>query len=216
MGGVWLGGHGSPSRNVFVPGVKELFSAGARNHFTHREDPMTDLDSLRYPIGGFQPRPSLSADERESFITEIEHLPTDLRFVVSGLDDRQLDTPYRDGGWTLRQVIHHVADSHMQSYVRYKWAMTEDNPTIKPYDEAAWAELEEARTAPVEVSLKLLEALHARWVIFLRNLTEEDFSRTIHHPESGEVSLETNLQMYAWHGKHHLAHITGLAEREGW
>jgi hypothetical protein len=196
--------------------VKELFADSARNHFNHQERRMTDLDSLRYPIGRFQPRSNLTSEERETLITEIEHLPADLRFVVSGLDGDQLDTPYRAGGWTVRQVIHHVADSHMQSYVRYKWAMTEENPTIKPYDEAAWAELEEARTAPVEVSLTLLEALHARWVMFFRNLTEEDFARTIDHPESGEVSLETNLQMYAWHGKHHLAHITGLAEKEGW
>lgn len=177
---------------------------------------MTDLDALRFPIGPFQPRTGLTADERETLITEIEHLPADLRFVIAGLTDEQLDTPYRPDGWTVRQVVHHLPDSHVQSYIRYKWAMTEDNPAIKTYDEARWAELEEARTAPVELSLDFLHALHARWVVFLRNLTDEDFQRTIQHPEMGSVTLEVNLQLYAWHGKHHLAHITGLAQREGW
>jgi len=177
---------------------------------------MTDHDPLRYPIGPFQPKSGLSPDERETLITEIEHLPADVRFAVAGLTDAQLDTPYRPGGWTVRQVVHHLPDSHVQSYLRYKWAMTEDNPLIKTYEEALWAEMEEARTAPVALSLDFLHALHARWVLFLRNLTDQDYQRTIQHPEMGSVSLETNLQLYAWHGKHHLAHITGVAEREGW
>lgn len=177
---------------------------------------MTELDALRFPIGPLQPRSGLSATEREDLIIEIEHLPADLRFVVSGLSDAQLDTPYRPGGWTVRQVVHHLPDSHVQSYIRYKLAMTEENPLIKTYEEALWAELEEARTAPIALSLDFLQALHARWVVFLRNLTAEDFQRTIQHPELDQVTLETNLQIYAWHGRHHLAHITGLAQREEW
>lgn len=173
---------------------------------------MTDFDSLRYPVGPFRPRPGLTAEEREACITEIEALPSALRTLVKGMDEARHDTPYRSGGWTVRQVVHHLADSHLQSYVRYKWAVTEDNPVIKTYDEAAWAEVEEARSAPVDLSLDLLQALHARWVAFLRNLTAEDFARTIQHPELGEVSLETNLQMYAWHGRHHLGHVRLVAE----
>jgi DinB superfamily len=133
------------------------------------------------------------------------------------LDQGQLDTPYRPGGWTVRQLVHHVADSHLNSYVRFKWATTEDRPTIKAYDEAAWAELSEARSAPIEMSLVLLEALHDRWTLWLRSFTEDHWATVLVHPETGdELSLDTMLQLYQWHGKHHVAHVTQLRSREGW
>lgn len=175
-----------------------------------------DLEALRYPIGRFRPRSGLSADERRELIEDIATLPSALRAAVSGLSDEQLDTPYRPGGWTVRQVVHHVPDSHLNSYVRFKLAVTEEEPTIKPYDEAAWAELADGRGDDVEGSLLLLEALHRRWTHFLRSLGEEQLGWAFHHPELGAVTLETNLQLYAWHGRHHLAHITRLAERLGW
>jgi len=135
---------------------------------------------------------------------------------VAGLTDAQLDTPYRPGGWTVRQVVHHLADSHIHSYIRFKLAVTEDQPTIKPYDEARWAELKEARTAPVEVSLDLIDALHRRWVMLLENMTDADFKRAFHHPENGIMPLEPTVEMYAWHGRHHVAHIQALRGRMGW
>jgi hypothetical protein len=172
---------------------------------------MTDLDARRYPIGPFQPRSGLTAEERESFVNDIAGFPVRFRAAVEGLSESQLDTPYRDGGWTVRQVAHHVPDSHLQGYVRFKLAMTEDAPVIKTYEQAAWGDTEDSRSAPVDCSLDLLEGLHKRWAYLLRSLSEEDFARTYRHPEMGEVSLETTLQLYAWHGKHHLAHVKLVA-----
>jgi uncharacterized damage-inducible protein DinB len=174
---------------------------------------MTDL---RFPVGQFTWDGESSPARREQFINDIGGLPARLREAVAGLTDEQLDTPYRDGGWTVRQVIHHLADSHLNSYVRFRLALTEETPTIKAYDEAQWAELEDARRAPVEVSLALLESLHDRWVRLLRSLQPGDFARQFNHPERGPISLDANLALYAWHGRHHTAHVTGLREREGW
>ncbi|MFC1662467.1 YfiT family bacillithiol transferase [Gemmatimonadota bacterium] len=170
------------------------------------------MDRLRYPSGPFLPQPDLTPQQRDELIEEIAHFPADLRFVVSSLTGAELDTPYREGGWTLRQVVHHLPDSHVNAYVRFKLAMTEDAPTIKAYDEAAWAETEEARTAPVEISLDLMDGLHKRWVLLLRALAEEDFARTLNHPEAGLLPLDVMLQLYAWHGRHHLGHIGLVAE----
>ncbi len=175
---------------------------------------MTDL---RFPVGTFQMEgQQLDAAERAKFIEQIAETPARLRDAVGGLADEQLDTPYRPGGWTVRQVTHHVPDSHLNAYLRFKFALTEDSPVIKPYDEAQWALLADTRDTPVEVSLRLLEALHERWVTLLRSLTPEDFARTFRHPERGTVSLDNNLALYAWHGQHHVAHVTSLRERMNW
>ncbi|MEX0737537.1 MAG: bacillithiol transferase BstA [Bacteroidota bacterium] len=174
---------------------------------------MTDL---RYPIGKFTAKPSISDDERRVLIQQIEEAPAKLQEAVKGLDDRQLDTPYREGGWTVRQVVHHLPDSHLNSYIRFKWTMTEDKPTIKTYEEHLWAELVDAKSAPAEVSLTLLEALHKRWVLFLRSLSSADFAKTFIHPESGPMNLDRLVQLYAWHGRHHVAHVTSLRQRMGW
>jgi len=176
---------------------------------------MTQLDELRYPVGHFRPAPPYSATQRSESIQILRELPKRLRTAVDGLDDAQLDTPYRDEGWTVRQVVHHVADSHMNSYVRFKLALTEYEPTVKPYDEAAWAMLPDNRL-PVEVSLALTEALHRRWVELLESLTEKDFQKKFNHPERGLQDLATNLGLYAWHSRHHTAHVTGLRARMGW
>lgn len=173
-------------------------------------------DDLRYPIGKFSPKPEITHAERQELIRQIAETPAKLREAIKGLNDQQLDTPYRQEGWTVRQVVHHLPDSHMNSYVRFKLTMTEQQPTIKPYEEHLWAELPEAKSAPIEISLKLLESLHERWVLFLRNLKPEDFARTLNHPESGVMNLDRLLQLYAWHGRHHVAHITSLRERMGW
>jgi uncharacterized damage-inducible protein DinB len=174
---------------------------------------MTSHDPKRYPTGPFDPKSSLTATEREELIHELAHFPADLRFLVKSLPEEKLDVPYREGGWTVRQVVHHVPDSHLQGYVRFKLAATEDTPTIKTYEEAVWAESEESRTAPVESSLDLLDALHRRWALFLRTLKEEDFHRSYRHPELGEVTLDKTLQLYVWHGKHHLGHVRLVAEQ---
>ena len=150
------------------------------------------------------------------WIAEVAEAPAKLRVAVAGLSNEQLDTPYRDGGWTVRQVIHHVPESHMNAYIRFKLALTENEPTIKPYDEAAWAETPDVRETPIEVSLALLENLHTRWVVLLKSLSDADFRRQFRHPELGVVPLEKNLALYAWHGNHHVAHITSLRERKQW
>jgi hypothetical protein len=173
-------------------------------------------DDLRYPVGNFHAPASVTPAQRLQFIREITEAPASLRSAVKGLTEAQLDTPYRPGGWTVRQVVHHLPDSHMNAYTRMKLAMTEDRPTIKPYDEARWAELSDARSAPVELSLQLLDSLHARWTLFLASLKAADFSRPFTHPEHGLVNLDWALAMYAWHGRHHVAHITTLRTREGW
>ena len=171
---------------------------------------------MRYPIGEFQAKGAITGEQRRSLIDSLAGAPAKLRMAVEGLSDQELDTPYRPGGWNVRQVVHHLADSHMNSYIRMKLALTEEQPTIKPYDEKRWAELDDARTAPPEISLVLLESLHQRWVQFLRSLSPGDFARTFQHPESGIMSLDTALQYYEWHGRHHVAHITSLRQRMGW
>lgn len=170
----------------------------------------------RYPIGKFDAKASFLPEGRAELIRQIGDSPMKLRSAVAGLTEIQLDTPYRSEGWTVRQVAHHLPDSHVNAYVRWKLALTEDNPTIKPYAENLWAELDDARTAPVEMSLKLLESLHVRWVVFLRSLKPEDFLRSFYHPERGIMSLDVQLGLYAWHGRHHVAQITSLRERMGW
>ena len=170
----------------------------------------------RYPIGRFKVEGEITEDHIALFVSDIERAPAQLRSAVAGLHDQQLDTPYREGGWTVRQVVHHLPDSHLNAYVRLRLALTEEAPTIKPYQEAKWAELADARSAPVDVSLDLLTSLHRRWVALLRVMNPEDFARTFTHPELGLVRLDRNLALYAWHGKHHIAQVTGLRERMGW
>jgi uncharacterized damage-inducible protein DinB len=171
---------------------------------------------LRYPIGPYEPRSSLSEDERRRAIEDIAAAPERLRMAVAGLSSQQLDTPYRPGGWTVRQVVHHVPDSHMNAYTRFRLALTEDEPTIRPYDEGRWAKLEDACHAPPGMSLDLLEALHLRWVLLLRSMQAGDFARTLKHPERGVMTLDDMLWLYAWHGRHHVGHVTSLRERMGW
>lgn len=172
--------------------------------------------SLAYPIGPMPNTPQLEGAERIHKIQEIAQLPNALRQAIDGLDDSQLDTPYRPGGWTVRQVVHHVADSHINAYVRCKLTLTEDRPTIKAYEEKNWAEISEAHAGPVEVSLSLLESLHFRWVATLQSLMESDWQKEWVHPESGIHNLNQLLGIYAWHGAHHTAHITRLRDRMGW
>jgi uncharacterized damage-inducible protein DinB len=169
-----------------------------------------------YPIGKFNGQAPVNQTEREKFIQDIEETPAKLKAAVQGLSDKQFDTPYRDGGWTVRQVVHHVPDSHLNSYVRFKLAMTEAEPTIKPYDEAQWAELADSKVTPIEVSLALLESLHQRWVLLLRSFKPEDWKRTFRHPEMGVLTLDKTLALYSWHGRHHVAHVTSLREKMGW
>ena len=176
---------------------------------------MTDLDDLRYPIGRFARRPASLPGIRAAQIQTLRLLPERLRAAVAGLNDAQLDTPYREGGWTVRQVVHHLADSHAMAYIRFKLALTEDWPTIKPYDEAAWAKLPDSRL-PVDGSLALIEALHGRWVALLEAMTEEDFARATTTPSMAASDLARMLAMYEWHSRHHTAHITSLRARQGW
>lgn len=178
---------------------------------------MTTTVDLRYPIGKFQAPQSIEHVNIPEHIAVISQLPKKLREATMALNDIQLDTPYRDGGWTVRQVVHHIADSHVNSYCRFKLAMSEDNPTIKPYFEEKWAEFEDAKSAAVFHSLNLVEAIHGRWVLFLRSLTDDDFKRTFFHPEHKRSnSLFHALALYSWHSEHHLAHITELKKRNNW
>jgi hypothetical protein len=175
------------------------------------------VTDLRYPIGPFAFDGRMSDARRAECVARIAAAPARLRAAVTGLDDTQLDTPYRPGGWTVRQVVHHVPDSHINAYTRIRLALTEDEPTIKPYEEARWAELPDARTLPVDVSLSLLEALHARWVPLLRGLGARDGARQFRHPEHGRLMpIDELIALYAWHGDHHVAHVTGLRDRMGW
>jgi uncharacterized damage-inducible protein DinB len=176
---------------------------------------MTDLDEFRYPIGRFSPPASSMAGIRMAHIQTLRLLPGRLRAAVADLDDVQLDTPYREGGWTVRQVVHHLADSHANAYIRFKLALTEDWPTIKPYDEAAWAEWADSRL-PIAGSLDFVEALHGRWVALLESLADEDFRKGYNHPERGRQNLAHALAMNDWHSRHHLAHITSLRARKKW
>jgi uncharacterized damage-inducible protein DinB len=174
------------------------------------------LEKLRYPIGKMDRNVTITPEMHEDAMEDLANFPSELHAAVISLSDEQLDTPYRPGGWTVRQTVHHLADSHMNGYIRCKLALTEENPTIKPYEEHLWADLADTKTAPIELSLNILEALHRRWIICLKSLTQDQWKRTYLHPESGETSLELSLQNYAWHGEHHLTQITNLKERMEW
>ncbi len=175
------------------------------------------IQNARYPIGEFMCSGRLGVEEREAAIERMASLPGRLERVVGALTPAQLDTPYRPGGWTVRQVIHHLPDSHMNGYIRCKLTLAEDRPVVRPYDEAAWATLTDSRDTSPEVSLRLLRALHERWVILFRGMTEAEFDREMFHPEHERwIALDEMVGTYAWHGDHHLAHITMLAARLGW
>ena len=173
-------------------------------------------EDLRYPIGKWQRQPAIDAAERARLIDAIAATPASLRAAVRGLSDGQLDTPYRDGGWTPRQIVHHVADSHMNAYIRFKLGVTENRPAIKTYEESLWAETIDGRTAPVDVSLAIIDNVHLRWVQFLRSIDDADYARALQHPEYGAMTLDDLLQLYGWHGRHHTTHITRLRERKAW
>lgn len=170
----------------------------------------------RYPIGKFTYNGTPTDEQKQSFLADIAATPANLRAAIKGLSEAQLDTPYREGGWTVRQVVHHVPDSHLNSYVRFKLALTEDEPTIKTYAEDRWAELADTKATPIEVSLTLLDSLHDRWVRLLRSFKPEEWKRTFRHPDLGSMTLEKTLALYAWHGKHHVAHITELRKQKKW
>ncbi len=174
------------------------------------------MSDLRYPIGPFQMPGSFDATIREASIAQIEAAPANLKQAVADLTDSQLDTPYRPDGWTVRQVVHHLPDSHINAYVRFKLALTEDHPTIRTYEEKAWSELQEAREAPIESSLSLLSSLHEVWVPMLRGLPESAWSRSLKNPDMGDMTVDVLLAIYSWHGQHHVAHITSLRARNGW
>jgi len=176
---------------------------------------MSETDQ-RYPIGKYIPPTEFNPAVRELLVKQIASAPTELRSAVAGLSDEQLDTPYRPAGWTIRQIVHHLPDSHLNAYVRFKLALTEDEPTIRPYNQARWAELPEAMTAGTEVSLALLEAVHRRWVTSIDDLPVELFERRFRHPEIGVMTLNELLAMYAWHGRHHTAQIVSLRKRMRW
>jgi uncharacterized damage-inducible protein DinB len=179
----------------------------------HHGDKMSDL---RYPVGKFNYEGSLPEESKTKYFNDIENLPQQLRASVAGLSPQQIETPYRPEGWTVRQVVHHVADSHMNAYVRFKLALTEDEPTIKPYAEDRWANLGDTPATPLEVSLTLVDSLHNRWMRLLRSMKAEEWKRSFKHPEAGVMNLEKTLALYSWHGRHHVAHVTGLRERNGW
>jgi hypothetical protein len=172
--------------------------------------------SVQYPVGRFTEPTTVSDGMRRAAIDEIAALPDAMRAAVHGLSAAQIDTPYRDGGWMVREVVHHVADSHMHAYIRVKFALTEESPTIRPYDEALWSQLPDVAALPIDISLSLLTALHARWASCLRGLADAQFARPFVHPELGAQRIDVSLLRYAWHGRHHVAHITALRERRGW
>jgi len=174
------------------------------------------MEDMRFPVGKFHYDGPLTPEQQKSFLEAIAQTPAQLRAAIKGLSDSQLDTPYRPEGWTVRQVVHHVSDSHLNAYVRFKLALTEEDPTIKPYAEDRWAELADTKATPVEVSLTLTDSLHDRWVRLLRSLAPEQWKRTFRHPEMGPMTLEKTLALYAWHGRHHVAHITELRKRMSW
>lgn len=174
------------------------------------------MNDLRYPIGTLQREDKITSEKRHQYIDQFAETPSKLLEAVSGLSSSQLDTPYRPEGWTIRQVVHHLADSHLNAYVRFKLALTEEIPTAKSYDQKSWSELEDSRTAPVEASLSVFEGLYQRWSILLRSLSPEGFARTLHHPDWGIISLDSYLGMCVWHGLHHIAHITELRQRMHW
>ncbi len=173
-------------------------------------------EDLRYPVGKFTYQGFADRVQRAEWIQEIAHLPEKLSAAVAGLNEEQLDTPYRPEGWTVRQLVHHIADSHINSYVRFRLALTEPEPVIKPYEEKFWASLPDARELPAEVSLQLLKPLHVRWTYLLKCMTEDDYARDFRHPEAGTMSLDKATGLYAWHSRHHVAHIVNLRKRMGW
>jgi uncharacterized damage-inducible protein DinB len=174
------------------------------------------MSDLRFPIGKFTYDGVLTENQKQTFLNEVAQTPANLRAAVQELSNPQLDTRYRPEGWTVRQVVHHVPDSHLNAYVRFKLALTEDEPTIKPYAEDRWANLADNKSTPIEVSLTMLDSLHDRWVRLLREMTPEEWKRKFRHPERGVMTLEETLALYAWHGRHHVAHVTHLRQREGW
>jgi hypothetical protein len=175
-----------------------------------------EIADLRYPVGKFIRPAAITQDELLGAIGNLAELPSELRNAVDGLDHAQLDTPYREGGWTVRQLVHHIADSHMNAFIRIRMALTEDWPTILVYDEKKFAQLHDSVAAPIEWSLELIESLHARWVMLLQSLTPEQWARGFKHPASGPMTIETATLIYGWHCRHHVAHITHLRAREGW
>lgn len=197
-----------------MPAETEI-SATAQVPTTAQVPAAAQIEDPGYPIGRFTPPPANTTEARTAHIESLRQLPAQLRQAVSGFTDAQLDTPYRDGGWTVRRVVHHLADSHANSYIRFKLALTEDWPTIKAYNEVAWAKLADSGL-PIGSSIQLLEGLHTRWVNLLESLTEEDFQKGCIHPENGRMNLAKALAIYSWHGLHHTAHITRLRERMGW
>jgi hypothetical protein len=193
-------------------------SPGFTNYRNYRESKQYKYSFMdhRYPIGTYVPQP-FSHVQKEQWLLDLQFLPDELEMAVQNLDEAQLDTPYREGGWKVKQLVHHVADSHINAYTRFKLGLTENNPTIRPYEEKEWAKLADVELLPVNVSLTLLHALHLRWVMAIKNLTEEQWERTVFHPEQKKkLSLWELLGMYAWHGKHHVAHILALRERNNW
>lgn len=178
---------------------------------------MDNIELLKYPIGKFQKPASLTQKDRKELIKSIRKLPKRLSKTVDGLSEEQLNTPYRPGGWTVAQVVHHLTDSHVNSYIRFKWALTEDTPMIKAYDENLWSESPDAMSSDISSSLQLLKGLHKRWTLVLTNMTEQDYARELSHPEwSSNLTLDTMLALYGWHCDHHLAHVRELVKREGW
>ena len=178
--------------------------------------PKTDIDDIRYPLGPCVWSAEVTPEQRRQHILDIAEMPAKLRAAVARLAPMHLDIPYREGGWTIRQIVHHIPDSHAHSYIRFKLALTEDQPTIKPYDEALSAELPEAHSAPIEVSLDLVDALHRRWVLMLNAMTEANFERSLNHPENGILKLKSMLAGYGWHSRHHVAQIVATRRRMGW
>jgi hypothetical protein len=170
---------------------------------------------LSFPVGRLSYDNNLTAGKRTAWIRQIAEAPHAMRSAVAGLTDAQLELPYRPGGWSVRQLVHHVPDSHLNAYIRFKLTLTEENPTIKPYDQDAWATLADTKLVPIGVSLDLLEAVHRRWVVLMESLEEADWARPLMHPENGRMTLDRMLQLYAWHGRHHVAHVTELRERDG-
>jgi len=174
------------------------------------------VEDLRYPIGKYEPQP-FSNEQLQKSLIDIKYLPNLLENAILNLDEHQLETPYRPEGWSVKQLVHHVADSHMNAYIRFKLGLTENNPTIKPYNEAAWATLSDTKNLPINLSMTLLFALHTRWVEVLSSIAKEDWNRTVYHPEQNkEITLWHLLGMYAWHSRHHTAHVTALRQRMNW
>ncbi len=174
------------------------------------------MDALKYPIGKYVEQP-FSPGQLDEWLLDIQLLPKKIEYAITNLDEHQLNTPYREGGWTVKQVVHHVADSHMNAYIRFKLGLSEENPTIKAYDEKAWAEMTDTKNLPINISITLLYALHTRWYEILEHISTGEWDRTLFHPEyKKQMTLWYLLGMYAWHSKHHVAHITSLRERMGW